>query len=219
MVQGLYAIWLARNDTRDGKRIEEAKMVARRVAVLMDEWKKVRMRPESLTAPTQRARWEPPASGRIKASVDGAMSRTGQGGGTGVVFRDEAGAFRGANAVFFPDITTAEMAELRACRRAVALALQRGVPKLHLEIDCLNVARMLNEKDQNLSAVGIIVEEIKGLATNLGEFKATWARREANKAAHEVARFGFCNSVSVPWETYPSDCILSIVSDELPGLI
>ncbi|KAM3241082.1 hypothetical protein ACQJBY_054237 [Aegilops geniculata] len=218
MAQGLYAIWLARNDTRDGKRIEEANMVARRVAALMEEWKKVRGQTETSTPPTQRARWEPPESGWLKANVDGAMSRSRQGGGGGVVFRDEDGAFRGADAVFLPDITSAEVAELLACMRAVELALQRGVPKLHLETDCLNVARKLNEQDRNLSSVGILVEEIKMMATNLGEFRATWVRREANKAAHEIARFGFCNSVSVSREMSPSDCILSIVSDELPNL-
>ena len=93
MAHGLYAIWLARNDTRDGKRIEEANMVARRVAARMEEWKNVRGRPQRSTSPTQRARWEPPASGWLKANVDGAMSRSRQGGGSGVVFRDEDGAF------------------------------------------------------------------------------------------------------------------------------
>ena len=219
MAQGLYAIWLARNDTRDGKRIEEANMVARRVAALMEEWKKVQGRSEISTSPTQHARWEPPAPGWLKANVDGATSQSGQGGGGGVVFIDEDGAFRGVDAIFLPDATTAEAAELLACRRAVVLALQRGVPKLHLDTVCLNVARMLNEQGWNLSSVGIMVEEIKMMATNLGEFKAAWLRREANKAAHEIARFGFCNSVSVSWEMSPPDCILSIVSDELPDLV
>ncbi|XP_020155367.1 uncharacterized protein [Aegilops tauschii subsp. strangulata] len=218
MAQGLYALWLARNDTRDGERIEEANMVARRAAALMIEWKDRRGQTETSTTPTQRAAWEPPEAGWLKDNVDGAMSRAKQGRGGGVVFRDEDGAFRGADAVFLPEITSAEVAELQACRRAVELALQRGVPKLHLETDCLNVARMLNEQDRNLSAVGILVEEIKLMATNLGEFKATWVRREANKANHEIARFGFCNSVSVSWEMSPPDCILSIVSDELPIL-
>jgi len=135
------------------------------------------------------------------------------------VFRDEDGAFRGADEFFLPDITSAEAMEVQACRRAVVLALQRGTPKLHLETDCLNVARMLNEQGRNLSAVGIMVEDIKMMATNLGEFKVTWVQREANKAAHEIARFGLCNAVSISWEFSPPDCILSIFSDELPVLV
>jgi len=50
MFQGLYALWLARNDTRDGRRIEEASMVARRVASLMEEWKNGRGRTEPTAA-------------------------------------------------------------------------------------------------------------------------------------------------------------------------
>ena len=85
-----------------------------------------------------------------------------------MVFRDEVGAFRGADAVFLPGVTSAEAAELQACKRAVVLAMQRAVPKLHLETDCQNVARMLNEKERNLSSVGIMMEEIKGMAKSLG---------------------------------------------------
>ena len=81
------------------------------------------------------------------------------------------------------------------------------------------MARMLNEQVRNLSAVGILVEEIKMMTTNLGEFRVTWVRREANKAAHEIARFGLCNGVSVLWELAPPDCILSIVSEKLPNLV
>ena len=109
--------------------------MARRVAALMEEWKKVRGQTETSTPPTQRASWEPPEAGWLKANVDGAMSRSRQGGGGGVVFRDDEGAFRGADAVFHPDITSAEVAELLACRRAIELALQRDVPKLNVETD------------------------------------------------------------------------------------
>ncbi|XP_073367827.1 uncharacterized protein [Aegilops tauschii subsp. strangulata] len=101
----------------------------------------------------------------------------------------------------------------------VEIALQRQIPKLHVETDCLGVARMLNGHERNLSAVGIVVEEIKTMARNLGDFKTIWVRRNANKAAHELARFGLCNAVSVFWDLAPPDCILSIVSDELPDLV
>ena len=42
-----------------------------------------------------------------------------------------------------------------------------------METDSLVIARMLNEEERNLSAVGIMVEEIKTMARNLGDFKAT----------------------------------------------
>lgn len=105
MIQGLYALWLARNDTRDGKRIEEAVSMARRVATLMDEWNKVHARQETPQRTTQHAIWEPPATGWLKANVDGATSRWGQDGGAAIVFRDELGAFRGVTSIFLPRIS------------------------------------------------------------------------------------------------------------------
>ena len=41
MVQSLYALWMARNNTREGKKIEEAADIAARVRRLMEEWQTI----------------------------------------------------------------------------------------------------------------------------------------------------------------------------------
>ena len=41
MVQGAYALWLPRNDTREGKKIAEAHVIAGLVMAHMEDWKSV----------------------------------------------------------------------------------------------------------------------------------------------------------------------------------
>lgn len=147
----------------------------------------------------------------MKANVDGATFKEGMGGGVGVIFRDEDGAFRGSAAGFFPDCPKPETAEILACRKAVQLAIQRGIQKLHVETDSQVVATMIAEKERNLSPVGQMIEEVKALARTREDFKITWVRRTANGAAHLLAKLGVSSRVSVSLDLVPPDCILGTI--------
>ena len=136
----------------------------------------------------------------------------------GFIFRDEGGAFRGVASFFLPDCPKAETAEILACRKAVQLAIQRGIQKLHLETDSQGVARMIGEEGRNLSPVGQMIEEVKNMIRTREEFKLTWVRRSANGAAHILAKLGVNSRTSVFWDFDPPVCILSTVSDEIPAM-
>lgn len=119
LLQGVYGLWLARNAMLDGVRIQDAREVAASVSLFMDEWsndvpKKVR---SLVKTPVEK--WIPPEQGWIKANVDGAVASGSGDGGGGVVFRDHDGAFRGALAHFFPNVSKPEAVELMACRKAL----------------------------------------------------------------------------------------------------
>lgn len=77
---------------------------------------------------------------------------------------------------------------------------------------------MLNGKEKNLTAAGQIIEEMKELLWTRQESKVMWVRRTGNKAAHELAREGVCLELSKFWLAEPPDCILQIVSDEIPNM-
>ena len=69
------------------------------------------------------------------------------------------------------------------------MAIQTGATKIQVEVDNNGVAAQLNDKDKNLSATGPIIQDIKVLVQSL-QGKATWIRRQGNKVAHSLARFG-----------------------------
>ena len=127
--------------------------------------------------------------------MDGAVGRSSSDGGGGVVFRDHAGAFRGALAHLFPQVTKPEVAELMACRKALQVGRELRFQRLHVEMDSKEAVCMINDARRNLSMVGTIVEDIKSLMCCWQDCKVTWRRRSANKAAHTLARLAVGDGV------------------------
>lgn len=78
MVQGLYGLWLARNEARDGRRIAEPHEIASSVMHYIHEWQTVQEAKVS-GAPKQvvTEQWHPPETGWWKANADGASSKLG----------------------------------------------------------------------------------------------------------------------------------------------
>lgn len=215
MIQGVYALWLARNDARDGKRIEEAVKVAKSAIHYLTEWNQVQEAKVSAPKAKEVASWTPPEQGWHKLNVDGATAKGEARGAGGMLIRDHTGAFRGGACFTLPDISCGEAAEVLACRAAVNWAANMGIDRLHLEMDCKGVVQMITSEGKNLSALGCVVEDIKRTLNSFQDSKVTWVRRGANKAAHGLSRFGICSNSSASWPEVPPDCILGCVSDEI----
>ena len=49
------------------------------------------------------------------------------------------------------------------------------------------------------------------------EFKVSWVCRNANVAAHKLARVGVGEGVCANWFGTPPDCILDVISDDIPN--
>ncbi|XP_020190758.2 uncharacterized protein [Aegilops tauschii subsp. strangulata] len=75
MIHALYGLWCARNETRDGKRIQEARELAERVHPHIQEWRQVHVKEPTIKEPRKPEKWQPPEPGWIKANADGAMAR------------------------------------------------------------------------------------------------------------------------------------------------
>ena len=163
-------------------------------------------------------RWKPPENGWLKLNSDGVLAKSLDRGGGGVFLRDHVGAFRGAASCVFNGVSDPEVAEILACRKAVQMAVQRGAQKIHLEVDNKGVAAMINDKERNLSAAGAIIQEVKALLNTRQDYKVTWVRCSGNNAAHVLAREGLGLVSSKEWPVVPPDCILSVISDEIPSV-
>jgi hypothetical protein len=100
----IYQVWLARNDARESKAIENPEAVARRAISLIEEWHELQA-PKTVKQPAVRERWLPPEAGWTKVNSDGSMARAGGMGGGGVVIRDHEGRFLAGSCHFFPSVT------------------------------------------------------------------------------------------------------------------
>ena len=149
--------------------------------------------------------------------MDGATSKVGSKGGAGVVFRNHEGAFLGGACHVLPGCPDPTASELHACRRVVQLADEFNANRLHIETDSKEIASKLQNREKDLSVLGPLVEEVKMMLQAREQWKITWVRRSANGAAHALAREGVSNDLCKVWLHQPPDCILHILSAEIPA--
>ncbi|KAE8794509.1 hypothetical protein D1007_30819 [Hordeum vulgare] len=207
MVQATYGLWLARNEARDGKRIAPPHAILESVSALVREWKNTHEQPAGQPKHRPIQKWTVPEEGWIKVNSDGAMSKSAMKGGGGVVLRDHNGAFLAGATHFFGDVRDAEATEVLACRRAVQLARQRGVVKIHLELDNQGLVLRLKEQQMNMAVVGPWIQEIKSLLSTFEACRVDWVRRSANGVAHKFARVGVGDEFCKVWAGYPGLCV------------
>jgi ribonuclease HI len=185
----IYKLWLARNEARESKQIEDPRAIAEKARAAVEEWASLQMKtPTSNIRSTEH--WLCPELGWVKVNVDGAFRTADSSGGSGVVLRDHHGVFICGASHFFSHVADAEGAELLACRRGVLLARESQVQKLVLETDSTGVAAKLVKVDLDRSFHGPLVEEIKFLLRGFGDHAVRAVRRSANEAAHVLAKLG-----------------------------
>ncbi|KAE8769251.1 Boron transporter-like protein 2 [Hordeum vulgare] len=153
----------------------------------------------------------------IKANSDGARAKHGGKGGGGVILPDHAGDFHAAACHVYPDESEPEAVEILTCKRAVQLAAEINIRRLHLETDNKAVALMLEREGQNLAVVSPRAEEIKAMFRFFDEVEGTWVRRTANSATHKLARVGVAEQLCKVWLMVPAAFILDVVSHEIPN--
>jgi hypothetical protein len=67
-------------------------------------------------SPVRQIKWEKPLVRQVKINVDGSFSQASHSGAAGAIMRDYNGNFMAASTVFFPNITSANVAEAMAMK-------------------------------------------------------------------------------------------------------
>jgi hypothetical protein len=118
-MMALYHMWLSRNEARD-KQIENPDALAKRIVHLTEEWRIIRA-PKPPKAALSREHCLLPRVGWMKVNADGAVAKSSEKGGGGMVVRDHHGSFLVAARHFFSPLLDPEDAELHACHAALGL--------------------------------------------------------------------------------------------------
>ncbi|XVF61986.1 hypothetical protein PTKIN_Ptkin08bG0179900 [Pterospermum kingtungense] len=130
--------------------------------------------------------WRPPEGDVFKVNFDGALRVGDKMGGIGVIVRNSMGKF----------------------------AMTMGFRKIVLEGDSIGVLKQLSLREQDLSAIGMVVKEGKVLLSHLDSCNIVHVLRDGNKVAHALAQIGVGQLHDVVWvEDYPPS-IHDIISDD-----
>jgi ribonuclease HI len=158
--------------------------------------------------------WKPPEQNWVKINWDAAVDQSNQCVGIGVVARDGTGRFLGASSWKISLSARPVVAEAMAAFQALLFASEHGYRHVCFEGDTLTIVNEVNSYSPCESSHGHFVEDIRDGLTFFEMSRFTHVKREANMAAHVLAK-QVCKLAanSVRWHSIPS-CISGIIRKE-----
>jgi ribonuclease HI len=173
--------------------------------------------PKQGKQPVPMVRWSRPPEGWLKVNSDGAMVKSADKGGGGVVICNHDGRFLAGASHFFPSTSDPEEAKLLACWSGLKLAHELKLSKVIFELDSASAVSKLNNPELERSFHGAVIEGIKGSLRDLDEVVVKWVRRSANSVAHILAREGCGLGVNKTWFISVPACIMIAMDLDLSG--
>jgi ribonuclease HI len=190
-------IWEVRNEARNSDVKQHPSRTGGKSLAYVDLIKqhlyKNRPQPRCESIPSATI-WSPPPLGTVLVNSDAAIFEAAGGMSAGVIMRDHQGTCLLACRQYFEGLLSPEHAEALALRHAVQLARDEGRDKVIFASDCLSLVQRLNSSGIDRSSVGLVVSDIKQMATDFYEVSFRHVKRVLNEAAHLLAKS--CNNVN-----------------------
>ncbi|XP_071909630.1 uncharacterized protein [Coffea arabica] len=181
----------------------------------LSEFHEANTRPIMTPPQTARLRWSAPPSLHFKINFDAAISTAQTIFGIGVVVRDHEGSFMAGLAKKFVGSVSVEIAEAHVAREVVYLARNLMIPSFILEGDAASIIKLILHKENILSDLGLILEDIYLALLDQLCIDVKWIPIEANKVAHILAnRAKNANPYKSLWNA-PPNFVKQIVLDDL----
>ena len=190
----LWGIWFFRN-----RRVWENKVVSAMVAMewsakYIADWRKAKesrivvSRSNSPSSPADAQRWKTPAEGYLKLNTDASIKLGEETFSVGLILRDHKGAFVGGKTQRMQAAMSVFEAEVLAIREGLRWMVSLPHQLVVLETDSLLAVRALTQPHNIALEVGLILDECREIIHANPGFSITFAKRQANKAAHLMAR-------------------------------
>jgi ribonuclease HI len=159
-------------------------------------------------------KWSPPPEGTVLINVDAALFKSSNRMGAGVVIRNHRGECLVACSELLLGVKMPELAEALALRHALALASEEGFEQVMVASDCLSVVHHIKSTTQDRSYLGVIIQDMKKMASSFVSYSFFHISRKLNESAHVLAKrselYGF-----VVFRDVPPDCIWEILYNDL----
>jgi len=204
-------IWLRRNELAFSNQFTTPLILLRQVLESVDIFLVANQQKalENVAQETVCSQWTPLPPGWLKANWDAALDIGNNRMGVGIMVRDDAGSVKVAHAKSFPYINDPKVAEAIGAWQVMSLCYDRGWTSIILEGDAGNVVGALRRNAPCWKSYGQLIEATQRRITEIGQAQIQHVRREANNAAHLLAKHAVVNSIDFIWQ---GECPLPIQS-------
>ena len=144
-------------------------------------------------------RWRAPQAGFVKVNFDGAVFSELNMSGIGVVIRDNNGAVLASCSEKLSQAYKAEETKALAARKALMFAHELGFQRVILEGDALGLIQAWKSQEQNLSPLGLLVEDVKVYLNHFQRVLYSRVKRNGNSVAHSLAKHAISISDLQVW--------------------
>ncbi|XP_026434041.1 uncharacterized protein LOC113331533 [Papaver somniferum] len=171
--------------------------IANSIMMQMNDWINARLvQPNANYVITQSQHyWTPPLNNCIKINFDASFVNNNTFSGWALISRNFSGDCDGLRGGAAHAIDP-EQAEVQALLEAVLWAKQKGLTKLQLEGDCLNV---INAVNGSLTAVKWtthnLIKAALGILSSFSFWSCTYVHRDANHIADSLAKFARSHTI------------------------
>ncbi|KAL0008862.1 hypothetical protein SO802_010364 [Lithocarpus litseifolius] len=187
LIAATWGIWNNRNDVRHGGPSKIATVIVTNAYRYMKEFRQATV----TTVPRRESvqeRWKPPPHRWYKINIDGATFKDEGHCGLGIIVRNDKGEIMGAlsKRIRFP--LGALEAEAKAAECGLIFAWELGLREVIIEGDSHVVIHALSTEQLAPLSIQQLISGTKTWLPNFRAWKARFARRDCNKAAHLMAR-------------------------------
>jgi ribonuclease HI/exonuclease III len=206
-------IWARRNQVLHGGEFINPNRISQEAEAALQQFQQCQEvnREQQAVVPD---RWQPPLVGRYKVNWDVAVDNALQRIGVGVLVRDYQGLVHAALCKTIHSCYVPVVAEAIGALIAAEFSRDLGIQDIVLEGDALLVVKAIKDSGPQWNLYGHIVEDIRAVLNNLRSWFAGHAKREANFAAHFLAKEAVKNVMDQIWMEEVPNCIENVVTLE-----
>lgn len=168
----------------------------------------------SSTRVDRRKQWAKLMDGWCKLNCDASINMREGRMGFGMIVRDSRGVVIVARSLSKLGSLELAAAETMALYFGVKLCVEYGIQQIIVEGDAKQVIDAVQASGENSSIFGQLVGDVLVVLNSFTSWKACHVNREANRAAHELARLAILQVIDTTWQEDLPSCISDIVLSE-----
>lgn len=191
----LWEIWFFRNKKVWDNKSVTGMIVMEWSAKYFQEWKVAKVSNtlsvgrKSLSTQTSSHRWKAPGMGSFKLNTDAAIKLGDDTFSIGLVLRDHQGEFVGGKVKCTMKVSSVLEAEVLAIKDGLQCLLSLPYANVEVETDSLMAVQAIKYQLNNSLELGFVLDECRSILNSRPGLSITFAKRQANKVAHLMAKF------------------------------